>query len=48
MLGIALAFVNTVAEFAFLPYYPFWSVLVIAFNILVIWALCSRLAHQDS
>jgi hypothetical protein len=47
MLGIALAFVNTVAEFAFLPYYPFWSVLVIAFNILVIWALCSRLANSD-
>ena len=47
MLGVALAFVNTVAEFAFLPYYPFWSFLVIAFNILVIWALCSRLAHND-
>jgi hypothetical protein len=47
VVGIALAFVNTVSEFAFLPYYPFWSVMVIAFNILVIWALCSRLSHKN-
>lgn len=47
VVGIALAFVNTVSEFAFLPYYPFWSVMVIAFNILVIWALCSRLSHKS-
>lgn len=47
VVGIALAFVNTISEFAFLPYYPFWSVMVIAFNILVIWALCSRLSHKN-
>jgi hypothetical protein len=46
VVGIVLAFVNTVSEFAFLPYYPFWSVMIIAFNILVIWALCSRLTHK--
>ena len=46
VVGIVLAFVNTVSEFAFLPYYPFWSVMIIAFNILVIWALCSRLSHK--
>jgi hypothetical protein len=47
VVGIALAFVNTISEFAFLPYYPFWSVMVIGFNILVIWALCSRLSHKS-
>ncbi|HEX5861920.1 MAG TPA: hypothetical protein VFY58_08765 [Nocardioides sp.] len=47
VIGIGLAFVNTISEFAFLPYYPFWSVMVIAFNILVIWALCSRLSHKN-
>ncbi len=47
MAGIALAFVNMVAEFAFLPHYPFWALLLIGFNVLVIWALCSQLAHQD-
>ena len=46
--GIALAFVNMVAEFAFLPHYPFWAILLIAFNVMVIWALCSQLAHKDA
>lgn len=45
--GIALAFVNMVAEFAFLPSYPFWAVLLIGFNVLVVWALFSQLAHSD-
>lgn len=47
LVGIALAFVNLVAEFAFLPHYPFWAFLLIGFNVLVIWALCSQIAHQD-
>lgn len=47
IIGIALAFVNLVAEFAFLPHYPFWAFLLIGFNVLVIWALCSQIAHQD-
>ena len=38
VVGIAFAVLAAVANFAFLPYYPFWSILVIAFNILVIWA----------
>lgn len=46
--GIALAFVNTIAEFAFLPYYPFWSIVVIAFNVLIIWALCSQISHDNA
>ncbi|HET8961834.1 DUF7144 family membrane protein [Nocardioides sp.] len=45
--GIALAFVNMIAEFAFLPHYPFWAILLIVFNVMVIWALCSQLAHKD-
>jgi hypothetical protein len=48
MAGIGLAFVNMVAEFAFLPQYPFWAVLLIGFNVLVIWALCSQMAHQSN
>lgn len=47
IIGIALAFVNLVAEFAFLPHYPFWAFLLIGFNVLVIWALCSQIAHKD-
>ncbi len=47
MAGIALAFVNLVAEFAFLPHYPFWALTLIGFNVVVIWALCSQIAHKD-
>lgn len=45
--GIALAFVNLIAEFAFLPHYPFWALTLIGFNVVVIWALCSQIAHKD-
>jgi len=29
-----------ILNFLFIPYYPVWSLLIIALNILVIWALC--------
>jgi len=41
--GIAVASLGAVASFAFLPYAPVWSLLLIAFNVLVIWALCRQL-----
>jgi hypothetical protein len=44
--GIAVAFLGAATNFAFLPYYPFWSVLVIAFDVLVIWALCTQLGRD--
>jgi hypothetical protein len=39
ILGIALACVSALANFFFLPYYPFWSVVMIALAVWVIWAL---------
>jgi hypothetical protein len=47
MAGIALAFVNMIAEFTFLPHYPFWALTLIGFNVMVIWALCGQIAHKD-
>jgi hypothetical protein len=44
--GLVLAFLSALSNFAFLPYYPFWSILVIAFDALVIWALCVQLARR--
>jgi hypothetical protein len=44
--GIGIAGLVAMANFAFLPYYPFWALLVIAFNILVIWALCDQLGRD--
>jgi uncharacterized membrane protein len=37
--AIMLAALSAVENFFFIPYYPFWSILVIALDIWVIWAL---------
>jgi hypothetical protein len=37
--GIGLAVLSAIANFLFIPYYPFWSLLMIALDIFVIWAL---------
>jgi hypothetical protein len=38
-LGIVLAGLSAIANFLFLPYYPLWSLLIIALDVFVIWAL---------
>ena len=37
--GVFLAVVDAVANFLFLPYYPLWSIIVIAIDVFIIWAL---------
>ena len=37
--AIMLASLSAVANFFFIPYYPFWAILVIALDIWVIWSL---------
>jgi hypothetical protein len=37
--AIVLAGMSAVANFFFIPYYPFWSIVVIALDVWVIWAL---------
>ena len=44
--GIVIAFLSAMSSFAFMPYYPFWSITILAFDIFVIWALCSILAND--
>jgi hypothetical protein len=39
VLGITLAVLSAIANFFFVPYYPFWSILMIALAVWVIWAL---------
>ena len=46
--GIVLAVLSSIANFAFLPYYPIWSAIILAFNVAVIWALCTLLAAGNS
>lgn len=37
--GIALAIISAVNQFFFLPYYPWWALVILALDIFVIWAL---------
>ena len=38
--GIGLVAISMIGNFLFLPYYPAWSLLIIALDFFVIWALC--------
>ncbi|MFI2228526.1 DUF7144 family membrane protein [Nocardia testacea] len=40
-LAIGIAALSILANFLWLPYYPWWSVLIIALNIVVIWAIAT-------
>ncbi|MEY9844771.1 hypothetical protein [Streptacidiphilus sp. MAP5-3] len=40
VVGIGLAGLGMIANFLWLPYYPFWAIVLIAVDIFVIWALC--------
>ena len=40
--GITLALLSAIANFLFIPYYPFWSLLIIALDVFVIWALAAH------
>jgi hypothetical protein len=39
--GVAIAALCALANFVFVPYYPVWSLLLIALNAFVIFALCT-------
>ena len=45
ILGVVIAAVSVIANFLWLPYYPLWAVIIIAFDLFVIWALI--VAWQD-
>ena len=44
--GIFLAMLSAFAGFFFIPYYPFWAILVIALDVWVIWSLTRPSAIQ--
>jgi hypothetical protein len=37
--AIVIAMLSAIANFFFIPYYPFWAILMIALNVWVIWAV---------
>ncbi|MFB7275720.1 hypothetical protein ACFCZV_01285 [Streptomyces hydrogenans] len=46
--GVAIAALVIVANFLSLPYYPAWSILMIAMSGFVIWALCVVKSDDDA
>ena len=40
--GVTLAMLSALANFAFLPYYPLWSLIVITLDVFIIWALVAH------
>ncbi|WP_241968162.1 hypothetical protein [Streptomyces sp. ICBB 8177] len=45
--GIVIVALSLLANFMFLPYYPFWSLIVLAIDIFVLWALCTYHPHRQ-
>jgi hypothetical protein len=40
--GVILAVLSALASFAFIPYYPFWSLTIIALDVFIVWALTAH------
>jgi hypothetical protein len=40
--AIALAMLSAISNFLFIPYYPFWSLLIIILDVFVIWAIAAH------
>jgi hypothetical protein len=45
-LGIVIAVFSAIANFMFLPYYPLWSIVVIAVDVFIIWALAASISRR--
>jgi hypothetical protein len=41
-LAVIIALISAIANFVFIPVYPFWAITVIVIDILVIWALTAH------
>jgi len=41
-IGVIVAIISCIVNFAWLPWYPFWALTVIAIDITVIWALTAH------
>jgi hypothetical protein len=48
VVGIVVASLSAIANFAFIPYYSAWSLLIIAIDVVVIWALAAHGRQMSS
>jgi hypothetical protein len=42
IMAITLAALSALANFLFIPYYPFWALIIITLDVLVIWAVAAH------
>jgi hypothetical protein len=42
VVGITLAVLSALSNFAFIPYYPFWALTIVAIDVFIIWALAAH------
>jgi NADH:ubiquinone oxidoreductase subunit H len=42
VIAIILAVLSALANFAFIPVYPFWAITIIALDVFIIWALTAH------
>ncbi|MFH9347934.1 hypothetical protein [Kitasatospora sp. NPDC017646] len=47
VVGVVVAGLGMIANFLWLPYYPYWAVVLIAIDAFVIWALCAGTTRKD-
>ena len=47
VIGVTLATLSAIANFIFIPYYPFWAILIISLDVWVIWALTRSLSRPE-
>ena len=45
--GIVIAVISAIINFVWLPYSPWWALMVIGIDVLIIWALASYLRQPD-
>nr|WP_232838016.1 hypothetical protein [Streptomyces atratus] len=47
VVGIVLAGLSALANFLWLPFYPFWAIVLIAINVFILWALCAGPQEEE-
>ena len=47
VVGVTLATLSAIANFFFIPFYPFWAIVIIALDVWVIWALTRSVSSTD-
>jgi hypothetical protein len=47
VIAIVLAMLSAIANFFFIPYYPFWSIVMIALAVFVIWSITRPGVFRD-